>query len=115
MNHEVLNHDKRIYKIILWGVFLVTIFISINIFLEFTNICYLPINTTGECVIARSLMSNNIFLPFMIVECIINILITILYLIDGFKYNIKLNKILCLLNILLQPFVLMIGLMGVIR
>lgn len=114
MNHEVLNHDKRMYKIILWTLFCITMFLSINIFLGFTNICYLPINTTGECAIARSLMSNNIFLPFMIVECIINILITILYLIDGFKYNIKLNKILCLLNILLQPFFVMIVLLGVI-
>ena len=71
--------------------------------------------TTGECVIARSLMSNSIFLPFLIIESILNILITIIYFIDGIKYKIKLNCILCSLNILFQPLLVMLIIMGVLR
>lgn len=114
MKHEILNHEKKSYKIILWALFCITMFLSINLFLVFANICYLPINTTGECVIATSLMSYEYSLLFMLGECVINILITVLFLIDGFRYNIKLNKILCILNILLQPFFVMIVLLGVI-
>lgn len=114
MKHEILNHEKKSYKIILWALFCITMFLSINLFLALVNICYLPINTTGECVIARSLMSYEYFILFMLSECVINILITVLFLIDGFRYNIKLNKILCILNILLQPFFVMIVLLGVI-
>lgn len=104
----IMKKDKKIYKIILYLTFAMTLFLSINVLLAFLNICYLPPNTTGECVIAHSLMSNNVFIPFIVVETIVNIIITILYLIDGIKYKIKLNNILCILNILLQPIVLII-------
>lgn len=103
-----MNKDKKIYKIILYLTFSITIFLSINVLLSFLNICYLPPNTTGECVIAHSLMSNNVFIPFIVVETIVNMIVTILYFIDGIRYKIKLNNILCILNILLQPIVLII-------
>lgn len=85
-----------------------------TLLLAFSNICYLPPNTTGECVIARSIMSFDYYLIFLIFETIFSAMVAILYLIDGFKYNIKKYKIICLLNILLQPFVflLIIHLMG---
>lgn len=115
MKSIILNSNKRICKIILWVIFIFTIFLSVNVSLGFFNICYLPINTTGECVIAHSLMSNSIFLPFLIIESILNILITIIYFIDGIKYNIKLNCILCSLNILFQPLLVMFIIIGVLR
>lgn len=92
----------------------VTIILDLVIFLSWQNICYLPINTTGECVLARSIISFDYFLPFLILEVIFSVMISILYLIDSFKYEMKMYKILSLINLVIQPYImwLIIGIVG---
>lgn len=97
------KEKKKYYDYFLYFCFAITIFLSLTMFLALCNICYLPINTTGECVIARSIMSFDYYFIFLICETIFSIFITILYLIRGFHYKIKKYKIICILNILLQP------------
>lgn len=103
-NSETNHHFKDIFLYICFGV---TLFLSILIVLSSQNICYLPLNTTGECVIARSIMALDHYLLFLIVETVFSIVVTVLYLLDGVKQkNIK-YKIVGIANILLQPFVVL--------
>lgn len=90
-----------------------TVMLSLILVLSWTNICYLPVNTTGECVIARSIMSIDHFFIFLIFETIFSAIVTVLYLLDGFRYNIKVYKIIGIANILLQPFVV-VGIINVL-
>lgn len=85
----------------------ITVLLSLILILAWTNICYLPINTTGECVIARSIMSFDYYLIILIIETIFSVIVTILYLLDGFRENVKVYKIVGIANILLQPFVVL--------
>lgn len=101
---------KDVFIYICFGL---TILLNLILVLSWTNICYLPINTTGECVIARSIMSIDYFLIFLIFETIFSASVTILYLLDGFRDNIKVYKIIGIANILLQPFV-MLGIINVL-
>lgn len=91
----------------LYFCFGMTIILSLILILSWVNICYLPVNTTGECVIARSIISMKYFLIFLILETIFSAVVTILYLLDGFRYNIKVYKFIGIANILLQPFVVL--------
>lgn len=100
--------------IFFYCIFGFTLLLSIILVLSWTNICYLPINTTGECVIARSIMSLDYFLVFLIFESIFSGIVTILYLIDGFRDNIKMYKIIGIANILLQPLIIL-GLINIVE
>lgn len=101
-NKKKLGKFKNLFLYLCFGM---TLFLSILLLLSFFNICYLPVNTTGECVIPRSIVSLDYFLLFLVVETIFSIVVSILYLLDGFRYKIKLYKIMGVANILLQPFV----------
>lgn len=101
--------DNKINKnqaYLLYVCFAVTVFLSVNLLLAYSNICYLPLNTTGECVIVRSILPFEHYFLFQLFETIFSGLVTILFLIDGFKYKNKKYLIICFLNILLQPFVI---------
>lgn len=90
-----------------------TVALSLILVLSWANICYLPVNTTGECVIARSIVSIDYFLVFLIFETIFSVMVTVLYLLDGFRDNIKVYKTIGIANILLQPFVV-VGIINVL-
>lgn len=90
----------------LYFIFGITLFLSINILLVFFNICYLPPNTTGECVIARSLLSFDYLFAFLLGYTIISVGVTSLYLLDGFKLKIKKYRIIGIINLILNPFII---------
>lgn len=99
--------------IFLYFCFGLTILLTLILVLSWANICYLPVNTTGECVIARSIVSIDYFLVFLIFETIFSVMVTILYLLDGFRDKVKVYKIIGIANILFQPFVIL-GILNVL-
>lgn len=101
-----IKHE-RFMKIFLYCCFILTVLLSMIILLSFFNICYLPINTTGECVIARSVLSFKFFIPFLLIESVFSIGVSALYLLDGFRYKIKIYKVLGIANLVFQPFVIL--------
>lgn len=92
----------------IYTISIINIILNLIIISAYTNICILPPSTINKCIIATNIISLKGFIPFLIIETILTIIIVTISLIKSFKYHKTKLKILSLLNIILNPTLILI-------